>query len=62
MRGLLTSQNCREIISSITTLSGSLSLPVIAEFVETAEQREILHEIGCDCYQGYLYSAAVPVE
>ncbi len=62
VRGLLTSQNCREIISSITTLSGSLSLPVIAEFVETAEQREILHEIGCDCYQGYLYSAAVPVE
>ncbi|MBR4770074.1 MAG: PTS sugar transporter subunit IIC/EAL domain-containing protein [Clostridia bacterium] len=62
VRGLNTSQNCREIISSITTLSRSLSLPVIAEFVETAEQREILHEIGCDSYQGYLYSPAVPVE
>ena len=62
VRGLKTSQNCREIISSITTLSGSLSLPVIAEFVETAEQREILHKIGCDCYQGYLYSPAVPLE
>lgn len=62
VRGLNTSQNCREIISSITTLSRSLSLPVIAEFVETAEQREILHEIGCDRYQGYLYSPAIPVE
>ena len=62
VRGLNTSQNCREIISSITNLSRSLSLPVIAEFVETAEQREILHEIGCDRYQGYLYSPAVSVE
>ena len=62
VRGLLTSQNCREIISSITGLSESLSLPVIAEFVETSEQREILHEIGCDCYQGYLYSPAIPLE
>ena len=62
VRGLNTSQNCREIISSITGLAESLSLPVIAEFVETAEQREILHGIGCDCYQGYLYSPAVPLE
>ena len=62
VRGLLTSQNCREIISSITGLAESLSLPVVAEFVETTEQREILHEIGCDCYQGYLYSPAVPLE
>lgn len=62
VRGLNTSQNCREIIFSITGLAESLSLPVIAEFVETAEQREILHGIGCDCYQGYLYSPAVPLE
>ena len=62
VRGLLTNQNCREIISSITGLSESLSLPVIAEFVETSEQREILHEIGCNCYQGYLYSPAIPLE
>ena len=62
VRGLLNSQNCREIISSIVGLADSLSLPVVAEFVETPEQREILHGIGCNNYQGYLYSAAVPVE
>ena len=28
----------------------------------TEEQREELHEIGCDCYQGYLYSPAVFLE
>lgn len=57
--GLQTHQNCREIISSISKLAASLGMSIVAEFVETEEQREILHEIGCDCYQGYLYSAAV---
>lgn len=62
VKGLFTSQNCREIISSITQLASSLRLTVLAEFVETEEQREVLHEIGCDCYQGYLYSPAVPLD
>lgn len=57
--GLQTHQNCREIISSISKLAASLGMSIVAEFVETEEQREFLHEIGCDCYQGYLYSAAV---
>ena len=60
VRGLQTHQNnCREIISSIAKLATSLGMTVVAEYVETEEQRDILHEIGCDCYQGYLYSAAV---
>jgi len=62
VRGLATHENCREIISSITHLAGSLNLTVLAEYVETEEQREELHEIGCDCYQGYLYSPAVFLE
>lgn len=59
VKGLFTHKNCREIILSITQLAASLSLTVLAEYVETAEEREALHEIGCDCYQGYLYSPAV---
>ena len=59
VRGLLSQQNCREIIMSITQLAQALHLTVLAEYVETDEQREMLHEIGCDCYQGYLYSQAV---
>ncbi len=59
--GLTTSQNCREIISSITELTSALNIYVIAEFVETEEQKEILHSIGCDRYQGWLYSKAVPL-
>ncbi len=59
VKGLFTHQNCREIIQSITKLASSLELMVVAEYVETAEQRDILREIGCNCYQGYLYSPAV---
>ncbi len=61
VRGLFTYQNSREIIASITQLANSLNLMVLSEFVETPEQRTLLHEIGCDCYQGYLYSPAVSV-
>lgn len=34
---------------------------VIAEFVETEEEKEALHKIGCSTYQGYLYSDAKPL-
>ena len=59
IQGMFTHQNSREIISSIVKLSSTLSLTVIAEYVETEEERDALHEIGCDFYQGYLYSPAV---
>lgn len=61
VKGLFSQQNCQEIILSITSLAEALHLTVLAEYVETEEQRETLHQIGCDCYQGYLYSPAVPV-
>ena len=59
VKGLFTHQNCREIIQSITQLAASLELTVLAEFVETEVQREVLHEIGCDRYQGYFFSQAI---
>ena len=58
IKGLYIHNNCREIISSIVQLSSTLNLTVIAEFVETEQDRETLHELGCDNYQGYLYSPA----
>lgn len=52
-------ENCREIIKSITSLAETLGMEVVAEYVETAEQKRVLHELGCNCYQGWLYSPAV---
>ncbi|MEG1846973.1 MAG: EAL domain-containing protein [Lachnospiraceae bacterium] len=50
----------KEIISSIVYLARSLNFEVLAEYVETEENRKILEEIGCDQYQGYLYGKAIP--
>ena len=59
VRELFDRSNCREIIISISRLAKSLHLSVIAEYVETKEQLDTLHETGCDYYQGYLFSPAV---
>ncbi len=59
VQGLYAHENTREIVSSIVRLSNTLSLSVLAEFVETQQQRDTLHQLGCDMYQGYLYSPAV---
>jgi len=45
---------------AIISLAGALGLPVIAEGVETDEQRELLAHLGCSCFQGFLFSKAVP--
>ena len=62
VQGLFKEQNCKEIISSITQLAASLKLAVIAEFVDDEKQKETLHEIGCDNYQGFLFSKPISLE
>ncbi len=48
------------IVSAIVSLGHTLKLKVIAEGVETPEQLEFLQMLGCDQYQGFHYSAAMP--
>lgn len=55
-RDILTNERNRDIISSIVYLGKSLHFKIIAEYVETKEQRNKLKELGCDAFQGYLYS------
>ena len=42
------------------TLARRMGLTVIAEGVETADQDELLREMGCPVVQGYLYGRPVP--
>lgn len=58
-KGLMENPNYKQIVSSITQLADSLKLMVLAEFVETENQKEELHNLNCNVYQGYLYSPAV---
>ena len=53
------SQN-RVIVRSTLNLAHDLGLSVVAEGVETAQQRDWLVEQGCDELQGYLFSKPVP--
>lgn len=50
------------IAQTIITMGQSLGLAVVAEGVETQEQRVFLFDHGCHVYQGYLFSRPVPME
>jgi diguanylate cyclase (GGDEF)-like protein len=57
-----TSGNTGAIIQSIVTLGHALGMKVLAEGVETNEQRVLLRLAGCDEMQGYLFAKACPAE
>jgi diguanylate cyclase (GGDEF)-like protein len=48
------------IVSTVISLTHSLNLKVIAEGVDSEEQRKILRLLKCDEIQGYLVSKPVP--
>jgi len=52
----------KEIMRAIIVMAQSLNLNVIAEGVETEEQKQLLMECGCFHHQGHLFGKPVPIE
>lgn len=50
------------LVSTIVQLAHALKLKVVAEGVETEEQKRLLRLLGCDEMQGYLFSKPVPAD
>lgn len=61
-KGVMENERYAEIVASITRLSEQLGFTVLAEYVETAEQRDRLVALGCSYFQGYLYAPALPFD
>ncbi|HEU0219566.1 MAG TPA: EAL domain-containing protein [Gallionella sp.] len=62
VRHITTDPDDAAIAATVIELSHGLKLKVIAEGVETEEQRAFLRAHGCDEMQGYLFSRPVPAE
>nr|WP_236953611.1 GGDEF and EAL domain-containing protein [Jeotgalibacillus malaysiensis] len=57
---LTDNKKSKALVKTIIDLAGNLELSVIAEGVETPAQLDLLRELGCDYFQGYLISRPLP--
>jgi diguanylate cyclase (GGDEF)-like protein len=62
VRDLANSIDDQAIASAIIALAHRLNMRVIAEGVETEQQRSFLRDNGCDEMQGYLFSEPIPAD
>jgi EAL domain-containing protein (putative c-di-GMP-specific phosphodiesterase class I) len=62
IREIMSHPDDASIVRAIVSLAHSLRLKVVAEGVEAVEQLEFLKSLGCDEYQGYYFSPAIPAQ
>ncbi|NJC85940.1 putative bifunctional diguanylate cyclase/phosphodiesterase [Planosporangium mesophilum] len=60
--GMVDGSADRSIVRAVLAIAESLDLRVVAEGIETEEQREMLIELGCRTGQGYLMSRPVTAD
>ena len=62
VREIVVDENDLTIVSTIIAMAHSLNLGVIAEGVETEEQRQLLMNNDCLQFQGYLFGRPMPID
>ena len=60
--GLLDGGESRAIVRAVLAMASSLGMRVTAEGVESIEQAQLLKTMGCDCLQGFYFSAPVAAD
>jgi diguanylate cyclase (GGDEF)-like protein/PAS domain S-box-containing protein len=62
VKNILLDPNDAAIAKMVIALADTMGLAVIAEGVETQEQRDFLEREGCHAYQGYFFSRPLPID
>ena len=60
IKDILTGKKDESIVKAMISMAHSMDMKVVAEGIETREQLALLHRMGCDYGQGFLFSPAVP--
>jgi diguanylate cyclase (GGDEF)-like protein/PAS domain S-box-containing protein len=62
VRDIISDPSGTSIVTAIAAMAKGLQLHLVAEGVETRAQLDFLAEIGCDEYQGFLFSEPLPAK
>ncbi|MBC7916426.1 MAG: EAL domain-containing protein [Rhodoferax sp.] len=62
VRHLIPDSTDLALCKAIIVMAHALGMQVIAEGVETAQQRDLLREAGCDFGQGYFFAKPMPAD
>lgn len=60
--GIETSEKARVVVQAVIHLVKGVGCEVVAEAVETVDQADILHAMGCDVVQGFVYAPPMDEE